>query len=144
MMLLGRMASLIATWWYVREHINDALGSIQARPALECVTLYFLCVAVYWFLGYEGYNWALWLLRCCRWRRGERRWFCRGPPLALYTQIESYPFTSCDHYLLYLSPSLSQLVALHIRSRDHLLVRVITECLAPQVFTTTVTPSFRR
>jgi hypothetical protein len=62
---------------------------------------------------------------------------CRGSPSALYTRPESYPFTSCNHYLLHLSPSLSQLAALHIRGLDHFFARVIVECLAAQMLTTT-------
>jgi hypothetical protein len=62
-------------------------------------------------------------------------YFCRGFPSALYTRPESHPFTSYGHYLLHLSP-LSQLAVLYIRSLDHLLARVIAECITLRVLAT--------
>jgi hypothetical protein len=53
MMLLGRMASLIATRWYEQRHVGIARRFIHVRAALNCVTPYFLlrlCID-FWSMG---------------------------------------------------------------------------------------------
>jgi hypothetical protein len=55
-MLLVRIALLIVTRWYVRKHVDLAQGFIQDRAALECVTPYFLFMAMFWFMENEGYK----------------------------------------------------------------------------------------
>jgi hypothetical protein len=123
---LGRTTSLIATRWYMEEHVDDAQGFIHVWAASECVTPYFLFVVVFWSWGMKVSS-ELCDCSSAADEGCEMRWFL-GSPSALYTLLESYPFTSCDHYPLHLYPSLSQLAALHIQDLDHLLIWVIVEC----------------
>jgi hypothetical protein len=108
-MLLGKTAPLIATRWYVQRHVGITHRVIQVRVALNCVIPYFLLwLGIdFWSrrvtnelcdgsaaVDEDGVKWCI------------MRSFCTGSPSVLYTPLDSYPFTSCDHYLLHLSPSL--------------------------------------
>jgi hypothetical protein len=55
-MLLRRTASLIATRWYVHEHVRSHEGLYRFEP-LECITPYFflrLCIEI--LLAYIDYR----------------------------------------------------------------------------------------
>jgi hypothetical protein len=103
----------------VRVGMSDLHEAYTSLGHLECVTPYFLlrlCTRI--SLEYEDYE--LWWCSGvvddggCEVIQGEM--ILLGTSLVLYTRPESYPCTSCDHYLFYLSPPLSWPVALPIRS----------------------------